>query len=276
MTDERWRRLEGLVDVETLGGQRVVVAGLGSGGSTVALELARAGVGGFVLIDPDRLEQPNVIRHECDDRYLGWSKADAVADLIRHRNPRAEIDVLSADLFDLGARLEGLVDGASLVAGCTDAEPPKHLLNRLCITAGVPAVYAGVYERAAGGEVIRCLPGAHEACYACVGSVLKESRSRLSASEELDYGAVDRSGNLHGAPGLGLDVRLIAMLHAKVCLLTLLTRAGVDVHDVPANVVLFVNAPVEGLLERPFASALVEVARQDGCLACEGARHLRH
>ena len=272
MTGDRWRRLEGLFDVDAMCSQRVVVAGLGSGGSTVALELARAGVGGFVLIDPDALEQANVIRHECDDRYVGWNKAEAVAELISHRNPGAEVEVIAADLFDLGARLEDVLAGASIVAACTDAEPPKHLLNRLCRAAGVPVIYGGVYERGVGGEVVRCLPGPGEACYACVGSALKGSRPEVRG--ELDYGAVDAEGNLHGAPGLGLDVRMIAMLHAKLCLLTLLARAGADVPDVDANVVLFANAPVEGLLPRAFASALVKVPSQDGCLACEGARRL--
>jgi hypothetical protein len=80
---------------------------------------------------------------------------------------------------------------------------------------------------------------------------------------ELDYGAIDADGTLHGAPGLGLDVRLIALIQAKLCLLSLLGEPGAA-----ANVVLFGTAPVDGLFPRAFASALVEVAAQDGCLVC--------
>jgi molybdopterin/thiamine biosynthesis adenylyltransferase len=275
----RWDRLAGVVDLEALRAARVLVVGLGSGGSTVALELAKAGVGGLALVDPDRLEEQNLIRHECDDRYLGWNKAEAVAELIAHRNPEAEVEAIPADVFELGERLERAVADADLIAACTDAEPPKHLLNRLCVTAGVPAVYAGVYARGVGGEVIRCGGGHDDACYACVTSVLKES-APFPDDGELDYGAIDTDGTLHGAPGLGLDVRLIALLHAKLCLLELLgepidERAGETRDDgdgADPNVVLFATAPVDGLFPRRFASALVSVAPQDRCLVC-GAIH---
>jgi molybdopterin/thiamine biosynthesis adenylyltransferase len=267
MNDTRWQRLDGLYDTDLLRAKRVLVVGLGSGGSTVALELAKAGVTRFMLIDPDVLEEANLIRHECDDRYLGENKGVAVADLIRHRDPEAEIEVLQADVFDLGERLERLVCAADLVSVCTDGEPPKHLLNELCTVASTPAVYAGVYARAAGGEVIRCAGGPDDACYACVTSVLKESARTPVDASELDYGAVDAGGKLNGAPGLGLDVRLIALLHAKVCLATLVPELALD-----ANVVLFGNQPMEGLFPRPLASALVQVARQDDCLVCRPLR----
>ncbi|HEX9824920.1 MAG TPA: ThiF family adenylyltransferase [Actinomycetota bacterium] len=269
MTTGRWERVEGLVDVGHLRDRHVLVVGLGSGGSTVALELARAGVGRFTLVDPDRMEERNVIRHECDDRYLGWNKAEAVADLIRHRNPEASVEAVSANVFDLGGRLGEVVGDADLVAGCTDVEPPKSLLDRACLAARVPAVYAGVYERGVGGEVIRCAGGPADPCYACVMSVLKES-APVPAGDDLDYGMVAADGTLHGAPGLGLDVRLVALVHAKVCLLTLL--AGTGGEDLPADVVLVGTARVDGLFSRPFASALLRVPPQEGCLACRPFR----
>ena len=266
--DERWRRLEGVVDPAILRDKNVLVAGLGSGGSTVALELAKAGVGRFTLIDPDRIEESNLIRHECDDRYLGWNKAEAVADLILHRNPEAEVQAMPFDLLRMDGVVSLEVAGAALVAVCTDAEPPKHLLNRFCTAMEVPAVYAGVYDRATGGEVIRCPGGAEDACYACVTSVLKESVPVADGSQ-LDYGAIGPDGVLHAAPGLGLDVRLVALIQAKVCLATLLEPGPVNGWaDLPGNVVLFGTAPIEGLFPRPLASAFLQVAAQDGCLMC--------
>ena len=170
----RWERVKEVVDIRLLAGKSVLVIGLGSGGSTVALELAKAGVGHFTLIDYDRIEQANVIRHECDDDYLGQLKVGSVAKLIHKRNPEAEIEPIAKDVFELGSRLEELVAGADLIAVCTDAEPPKHLLNRLALAAETPAVYGGVYAGGVGGEIIRCGGGADDPCYACIVSVLKE------------------------------------------------------------------------------------------------------
>jgi molybdopterin/thiamine biosynthesis adenylyltransferase len=273
--DGRWDRLGDVVDLAALRGKNVVVAGLGSGGSTVALELAKAGVGRFTLIDPDRIEESNLIRHECDDRYLGWNKAEAVADLILHRNPKAELQAMPFDLLRMDGVASLEVARADLVAVCTDAEAPKHFLNRFCTAMGVPAVYAGVYERATGGEVIRCPGGAEDACYACVTSVLKESVP-VDEGSQLDYGAIGPDGVLHGAPGLGLDVRLVALIQAKVCLATLLPSGpGSRWADLPGNVVLFGTAPVEGLFPPPLASAFLHVAAQEGCLMCGPMRPRR-
>jgi molybdopterin/thiamine biosynthesis adenylyltransferase len=260
--DARWDRLEGL-GVEGLREKHVVVVGLGSGGSTVALELAKAGVGRFTLVDPDRLEIANLARHECDDRYLGWNKAAAVSDLILFRNPEAEVEVVADDAFAVGNRLAETVAGADLVAGCTDVEPPKQLLNRLCLESGTPAVYAGVYARGVGGEVMRCSGGTADPCYACITWVLKDAAT-APPEDAPDYG-VDEG---RPVPALGLDVRLVALVHAKVCLLTLLRQED----SLAGNVVLFGTATVDGLFPRPFASAALSIAPQADCLVCGPVR----
>jgi hypothetical protein len=257
----RWARVEAVVDLERLQAARVLLVGLGSGGSTVALELAKAGVGGLTLVDHDRLEQGNVVRHECDDRYLGRGKAEAVAELIRFRNPHAGLEVVDANALDLGSRLEESVSGADLVVGCTDTEPPKHRLNRLCLASGVPAVHAGVYEGGVGGEVVLCGAGDGDPCYACVTSALKDAAPLPAGGEDFDYGAPPGA-----VPSLGLDVRLVALVHAKICLMALLGE------EPPGNVVLFGTAAVEGLFPRPFASAFLNVAPQEGCLVCSPFR----
>lgn len=266
--DPRWRRLEGVVDVSVLSERHAIVVGLGSGGSTVALELSKAGVGLFTLVDPDRLKEQNLVRHECDDRYLGWNKAEAVADLIGHRNPRAEIAIVPSDVFAIRDP-ERLIGSSDLVAVCTDVEPPKHLVNRLCTSAGATAVYAGVYERGVGGEVILCEGGQEDACFACVSSVMKESVPVVT-KEELDYGMIGPDGTLPASSGLGLDVRFIALVQAKVCLETL--RRGDHTGMLDANVVLFGMTAVDGLFPRALSSALVRVSRQDGCLVCTRIR----
>ena len=71
-----------------LGEARVLIAGCGSGGGQVALQLAMSGIGKFSLFDSDMLEAENVIRHVCGRRYIGQRKVDAVADVLLDRNPR--------------------------------------------------------------------------------------------------------------------------------------------------------------------------------------------
>ena len=82
---DRVQRLFGEMAFNHLRTATVGILGCGSGGSKVALELACSGVGRFVLVDPEDLDETNVVRHAADDRYIGMAKTDAVADLIRHR-----------------------------------------------------------------------------------------------------------------------------------------------------------------------------------------------
>src|SRR5215468_11230836 len=93
MNFDRVERLIGSDNLGLLKTKCVGVIGLGSGGGFVALALAVSGVGKFVLVDGDVLEATNIVRHVADGRYIGRPKAEAVAELIRQRNPDAEVEV---------------------------------------------------------------------------------------------------------------------------------------------------------------------------------------
>ncbi|WJD61530.1 ThiF family adenylyltransferase [Pseudomonas kurunegalensis] len=70
---------------------KVVMVGVGSLGSTVALQLARSGVGELVLIDPDILESANLGRHVLGTDDLAQSKAAALALKITHDLPTVKV-----------------------------------------------------------------------------------------------------------------------------------------------------------------------------------------
>lgn len=70
---------------------KVVMVGVGSLGSTVALQLARSGVGEIVLIDPDILESANLGRHVLGVDDLARPKADALAERITQDLPTVKI-----------------------------------------------------------------------------------------------------------------------------------------------------------------------------------------
>lgn len=76
---------------QSLEGARVVCVGLGSLGSTVALQLARSGVGHLTLIDPDHLVSANLGRHVLGVDDLGIAKAKALQTRIRKDLPATEV-----------------------------------------------------------------------------------------------------------------------------------------------------------------------------------------
>src|SRR4051812_15455521 len=128
MTWDRVERLIGSRNLELLAQKRVGVVGLGSGGGFAALSLAMSGVGKFVLVDDDTLEAANVVRHVADLRAVGMPKPEAVAELIRQRNPKAEITQIVGRIED---HLDAL-DGLDLLVVGVDGENAKYIINQAC------------------------------------------------------------------------------------------------------------------------------------------------
>ena len=81
----------GYLIFEAFANARVLIAGCGSGGGLVALQLVMSGVKQFTLIDNEALEAENVIRHVCGLRYLGQRKTDALSDVLEDRNPNVDV-----------------------------------------------------------------------------------------------------------------------------------------------------------------------------------------
>lgn len=267
MNLDRIERLIGSDNLSLLRSKRVGVVGVGSGGGFVALSLAMSGVGRFVLVDSDVLEPSNVARHVADRRDLGRPKAEAVADLIRQRNPEAEIDVRVGRIED---HLDAL-NGLDLLVCGVDGENPKYVLNQACLERHLTAVYAGVYERGEGGDavVIRPYEGP---CYACWAGELREglALSSKDAGEELDYGMIGPEGTLEAEPGLWLHVARVAAAQADLALNELL-RGTTVYKQMPANTVIMANTALEiltGQITPPHSAVWVEVERDPHCLVC--------
>lgn len=267
MSWDRVERLIGPDNLARLSRKRVGVVGLGSGGGFVALTLAMSGVGQFVLIDDDVLEASNIMRHVADRRDLGRPKAEVVGALIRQRNPQAEITAIHGRIEDHLDALEGL---DLLVCG-VDGEGPKYVMNQACLERKLPAVYAGVYERGEGGDVVIIRPF-EGPCYACWAAELREELAFNAGDsvEELDYGMIGPDGTLEAEPGLWLHVVRIASVQADVALNELLR--GSEIHEtLPGNTVILANRALEivaGQTSLPFTAVWASIQRDPQCLVC--------
>lgn len=264
-----WDRVERLLGADALAHlatQTVGIIGLGSGGSFAAVSLAMSGVGRFILIDDDVIEPSNVVRHAADLRYVGQPKVEAVADLIRQRNPSAEIKTVvgrAEDHLDLLAEMDVVVTGV-------DGEGPKYRINQTALEQGRRVVYAGVYERGEGGDVCVIHPN-DGPCYACWAEHLREGLAEpASSAPELDYGMIGPDGTLAAEPGLWLHVVRVASAQADMALNELLRGTPVY-REMPANTVVLANTRLEiyeGWTTLPYGAEWVNVPRNPECLVC--------
>lgn len=264
-----WERIEKLLGkqaLDLLAQRRVAVVGLGSGGGFVAESLAMSGVGNFILVDDDTLETGNVVRHVADLRDVGRMKVDIVADLIRARNPKANVETIQG-------RIENhvdILDDVDLVVVGVDGERAKYVINESCLAAGVTAVYAGVYERGEGGDVVVIDPSKSTSpCYTCWAENLRDGLVDAHA-EDLDYGMIGPDGTLEAEPGLWLHVVRVAAAQADLALNELL-RSTDAYRAMPANTVILANRPLEiftGHVTPPYGAEWVDIERDPECMTC--------
>jgi hypothetical protein len=223
--------------------------------------MARAGVGEFVLIDPDVVELSNVGTQQVYRSDVGQPKIDAVARRILDVNPYARVvgaqvclDALSDEMV---RRLvhRPLPNSASpgpvttVLCGFTDDFWAQARVNRLSLHLGVPMLAAQVYREGRGAEVSFFVPGVTRACGRCVLG------GRYRAYLERDYRNTVTS---HGTP-LWATERLNS-LKAEVLLAILHGAAGHGEAGHPAR------ARYSSLLER-IAGRNLAVARLDPAIA---------
>ncbi|GLZ40784.1 ThiF family adenylyltransferase [Actinokineospora sp. NBRC 105648] len=241
-------RVRGVFETDILRDRAVAVLGLGSGGSVVVRELARSGVGRFLLVDHDRLEVGNVCRHECGLADVGRLKTNAVRELILDRNPDAEVTTLdlrisSETVDELTAAIKAA--GVDVVVCATDNRESRLLVNRLCVLAGLPALFAGVFRRAYGGQVLRYLPGLTP-CYQCfVSAVPAMANDREIASAEQAHRIAYSDRPVAVEPGLAADIAPIALMMAKLTTQELLAGTATTLaslnEDLVAPLYLWLN-----------------------------------
>lgn len=176
-------------DSETrLGALTVGIVGLGGGGSHVAQQLVHVGVGNFVLVDDDRIDDTNL------NRLVGgtWAdvkaharKVDIAERTIRAINPGAQVTAIA----EKWQQAIDALSGCDVIFGCLDNVRGKDELEAFCRRLLIPFIDQGMDVHALdgafliAGQVVLSVPGAP--CLRCLGVVTEEAL----AEENRNYGA---------------------------------------------------------------------------------------
>jgi hypothetical protein len=153
-----------------------------------------------------------------------------------------------------------------------DGENAKYTINQACLDRRLTAVYAGVYERGEGGDVVIIRPY-DGPCYACWAAELRDDLAKADDTAELDYGMIGESGTLEAEPGLWLHVVRIASAQADMALNELLS--GTEIYrSMPGNTVIMANTAIEivaGQITEPYSAVWATIDRDPHCLVCGGS-----
>ena len=220
-------RNKGILEINILESKRVMIVGLGSFGSQIAIELAKSGVGSFSLFDFDRVELHNLARHTCTINDLGRLKIDAIHDAIKGKNPYAIVDKYPIDINDNLQLLNEEIAKSDLVICATDNNKSRFNISEALVKQMHTGIFGRAVTRAEGGDVFRYRPGGP--CYCCligtgfydsdideitdVVSARRDGRIPAYASEEDAYAMVQ--------VGLSADIEPICNMMVKLSLVEL-------------------------------------------------------
>lgn len=219
--EEMYSRSKGILEVDILSNKRVMIIGLGSFGSQIAIELAKAGVGEFALFDFDRVELHNLARHTCTIKDLGRLKTDAIKDAIIGKNKFAKVDLFPINITRHKDLMDEQVAKADLIICATDNNASRFYLTQSLLKYNKIALFGRAVTRAEGGDVFRHRPGGP--CYNC----LVGSRAHYMASEEVSSRSQlpayvsEEDANAMIQVGLSSDIEPICNLIVKLALVEL-------------------------------------------------------
>ena len=279
MADNVFDRIESLFDIGLMRNARVLVAGCGSGGGAVALQLAMSGISRFTLVDNDVMAPENVIRHVCGRSYVGQRKVHAMTDLLRDRNP--DVIVTSFDVNLLGFDgLRDAVEKATIVVTATDNDASRFRLNDLCVRTKTPFIVGRVFTRGIGGDVFRYRPE-FSGCLACLEGVLERTPYRHGI-REIDLVSKDERRRMYGiepeeikdSPGLNVDIAFITAFHTRFALdaiASALPERPLYLYPIQEDYLVWGNRPVHPF-EKNFQIQRATIHPQDDCLVCGGSK----
>lgn len=211
-------RNKGILETDIMQEKRAVILGCGSVGSLAAMELARAGVGYFLLVDADILEYHNLCRHQCGIEDVGDLKINALERKLRSINPFVHIETCEAvfqnvpkDVLDRFCKAN-----ETIFLGCADNRSADVYANRISIYYSCAFLSIGLWERAYAGEIFYHIPKCNMPCYACaLGS--GDTTPRAQANHHL-YSNEEAIHGISFEPGISVDINFVTLIGVKLAI----------------------------------------------------------
>ena len=234
-------RSKGILEVGALTDKRVLIIGLGSFGSQIAIELAKAGVGNFALMDFDRVELHNLSRHTATVRDLGRLKTNVIKEAILGKNPYAKVEKFPVDVNKELPLLYREVEKADLVICATDNNTSRFNISKALVEKQTVGIFGRAITRAEGGDVFRYRPGGP--CYCCLigtGNLQQEEITNVESARRDGRIAAyvsPEDANAMVQVGLSSDIEPICNMMVKLSLVELSRGADTGIRSLESELV---------------------------------------
>lgn len=285
--EDLYSRNKGLLELDILSQKKVIIVGLGSFGSQIAIELAKAGVGIFSLFDFDRVELHNLSRHTCNANELGRLKTDAIEDAILGKNPYATVKKFPVNINEHLDLLEKELESTDLMICATDNNASRYNISKALVRLSKTGIFGRAITRAEGGDVFRYRPGGP--CYGClIGADFLPPEEITNVESARGDGRIPAYVSAEDADavvqvGLSSDIQPICNLMVKLSLLELSKGLNSGINSLEEDLVydcyIWANRREKNYKDwHPFFQAGknrtvmrwygVNVPRNEGCAIC--------
>ncbi len=211
-------RNSGILEANLMQNKCAIISGCGSVGSLVALELARAGVGKFLLIDNDVISYHNICRHQCGIQDVGKLKVHAVNERILQINPVANVGTV-ADIVERVDKniFDEFVSINSIIIGCADNREGDIYANMISKIYQAPFISIGFWERAFAGEIFFTINDSHP-CYKCFYKSIGADVSARANTNRRIYTDQENLEEVTFEPGISTDINFVTTIAIKLIL----------------------------------------------------------
>ena len=136
----RTEMLIGNEGMEKLHDAKVAVFGIGGVGAFVCEGLARSGVGNFILVDYDKIDESNINRQLIATvKTIGKCKVDLMKERILEINPNANVEV-HKEFYMADSKTDIITEDLSYAVDCVDTILAKIAIICSCDAIGVPVI----------------------------------------------------------------------------------------------------------------------------------------
>jgi len=202
----------------------ILIVGIGSVGSPLAEEFAKLGIGHIILVDHDRIDIANVIRHMAGISDIGRYKTLFMAERILNKNPYAHVEPYQIRAFKKNEELiRSLVKQCDVAVGSLDDRKDRLFLNRLCVEENKQLIIPGVGQRAHDCQILFVKEPRVTPCYNCFVTFLPqmdEDREISSPEQAQKIAYADKDVPIE--PGLSIDIMPVVTMSAKLIVTELL------------------------------------------------------
>ncbi|MGY6126061.1 ThiF family adenylyltransferase [Paraburkholderia strydomiana] len=194
----------------------VAIVGLGGTGSVAAQQLAHLGVGTFVLVDSDTVEDTNLNRVVgASEGAVGMSKVAVASNMIRGINPKAGIHSHTGSVISHAAL--GLLRSTDCVFICTDSHVSRAFLSEFAYQYLIPAFDVGVSITANNG-LVEAMTGRTQMlapglpCLICSGALNSQRiREELMTDEQRAADPYFNHGGVKQPAVISLNSTMVSM-----------------------------------------------------------------